>query len=83
LKGVGWERRMIFDDCHGFHAYSCAMDHLRWLVRSLSRTTPFWLAYAWNAGASSVEKPEMNQRAYAYAQRVENLYNDALSQRLP
>lgn len=66
-------------NCHGQVATTCATRHLEWLVRSSSRTTPFWLAYAWKAGLSWVDRPEVNITAHKYATRVENLYNDARS----
>lgn len=74
--------------CRGLLAEEVAMRHLRWLVSSLPRTTPFWLAYAWNQGCEKTNQTLRDNSLLSlfglgYATRVEDLYVDTLSQRLP
>lgn len=77
-----------FTHCHGALASLCADQHLRWLDRSLARTTPierdmreYALAWCWHGGLSSWTTPIRSQRRITslnnYATRVTNLYQSA------
>jgi len=66
-----------FIECYGINADECAIKHLTWLSQNkLPSPAIFWLAYAWNAGLTRANEPEVSFSAYPFAKCVENLYND-------
>ena len=91
IRAITWRQHMpgiaFARAVHEPTARACALKHLAWLARNLEArgvpATAFNLAAAWNAGLDRYTTGRAPERAYAYALRVEAIYDGSFPEKEP
>lgn len=58
------------------------IKHLKWLHNNIENPSPYRLALAWNAGLTAVNRGNLIESHFDYAERVRNIYNEKINKKL-